>query len=96
MHRTKVRIVEDALDANNTIAQANRADFDRAGVTVVNFMSAPGAGKTSLLERVVADVPSVRVGVLEGDVQDAVERAVELVVETVGELLAGATSQAAE
>ena len=29
MHRTKVRIVEDALDANNTIAQANRADFDR-------------------------------------------------------------------
>ena len=30
MHRTKVRIVEDALDANNTIARANRADFDRA------------------------------------------------------------------
>ena len=29
MHRTKVRVVEDALDANNTIAQANRADFDR-------------------------------------------------------------------
>ena len=54
MHRTKVRIVEDALDANNTIASANRADFDRAGVTVVNFMSAPGAGKTTLLERVVA------------------------------------------
>ena len=52
MHRTKVRVVEDALDANNTIAQANRADFDRAGVTVVNFMSAPGAGKTTLLERV--------------------------------------------
>ena len=52
MHRTKVRIVEDALDANNTIASANRADFDRAGVKVVNFMSAPGAGKTTLLERV--------------------------------------------
>ena len=69
MHRTKVRIVEDALDANNTIAQANRADFDRAGVTVVNFMSAPGAGKTSLLERVVGNLPQVRVGVLEGDVQ---------------------------
>ena len=30
MHRTKVKIVEDALDANNTIARANRADFDRA------------------------------------------------------------------
>src|ERR1700733_380337 len=73
MHRIKVRIVEDALDANNTIAQANRADFDRAGVTVVNFMSAPGAGKTSLLERVVSDVPGVSVGVLEGDVQGSMD-----------------------
>jgi hydrogenase nickel incorporation protein HypB len=70
MHRTKVRIVEDVLDANNTIARANREDFDRHGVRVVNLMSAPGAGKTSLLERALAEpLPGVRVGVLEGDVQ---------------------------
>jgi hydrogenase nickel incorporation protein HypB len=73
MHRTKVRVVEEALDANNTIAAANRSDFDRAGVKVINFMSAPGAGKTTLLERVVADVPGVRVGVLEGDVQGSMD-----------------------
>jgi len=73
MHRTKVKVVEEALDANNTIASANRADFDRAGVKVVNFMSAPGAGKTTLLERVVADLPGVRVGVLEGDVQGSMD-----------------------
>jgi hydrogenase nickel incorporation protein HypB len=73
MHRTKVRIVEEALDANNTIARANRADFDRAGVTVVNFMSAPGAGKTTLLERVAGDLPGVRMGVLEGDVQGSLD-----------------------
>jgi hydrogenase nickel incorporation protein HypB len=73
MHRTRVRIVEDVLDANNTIARANRADFDRAGVTVVNLMSAPGAGKTALLERVVGDLPGVRVGVLEGDVQGSLD-----------------------
>src|SRR5437588_10537345 len=73
MHRTRVKVVEEALDANNTIAAANRADFDRAGVTVVNFMSAPGAGKTTLLERVVADLPGVRVGVLEGDVQGSMD-----------------------
>src|ERR687893_301872 len=68
MHRTKVRVVEDALDANNTIARANRDDFDRHGVGVVNLMSAPGAGKTRLLERALEDLPGVRVGVLEGDV----------------------------
>ncbi len=70
MHRTKIRVVEDALDANNTIARANRSDFDRQGVTVVNLMSAPGAGKTSLLERVLSPpLDGLRVGVLEGDVQ---------------------------
>jgi len=70
MHRTKVRVVEDALDANNTIAGANRSDFDRASVTVVNLMSAPGAGKTTLLERSLEGLAEagVRVGVLEGDV----------------------------
>jgi hydrogenase nickel incorporation protein HypB len=73
MHRTKVKVVEEALDANNTIAAANRADFDRAAVKVVNFMSAPGAGKTTLLERVVADLDGVRVGVLEGDVQGSMD-----------------------
>jgi hydrogenase nickel incorporation protein HypB len=73
MHRTKVTVVEDALDANNTIATANRADFDAAGVRVVNLMSAPGAGKTTLLERVVRQLPGVRVGVLEGDVQGSMD-----------------------
>jgi hydrogenase nickel incorporation protein HypB len=73
MHRTKVTVVEDALDANNTIAAANRADFDAAGIRVVNFMSAPGAGKTMLLERVVGELPGLRVGVLEGDVQGAMD-----------------------
>jgi hydrogenase nickel incorporation protein HypB len=73
MHRTKVTVVEEALDANNTIATANRADFDAAGVRVVNFMSAPGAGKTTLLERVVAELPGLRVGVLEGDVQGSMD-----------------------
>src|ERR1700724_3607502 len=73
MHRIKVKVVEEALDANNTIAAANRADFDRAGVRVVNFMSAPGAGKTALLERVVGELAGIRVGVLEGDVQGSMD-----------------------
>ena len=72
MHRTKVKVVEDALDSNNTIARANREDFDREGVSVVNLMSAPGAGKTSLLERALP-LEEKRVGVLEGDVQGSMD-----------------------
>ncbi|MBV8945025.1 MAG: hydrogenase nickel incorporation protein HypB [Solirubrobacterales bacterium] len=70
MHRTKIRVIEHALDANDTIARANRDDFDRHQVAVVNLMSAPGAGKTLLLERALAEpLDGIRVGVLEGDVQ---------------------------
>jgi hydrogenase nickel incorporation protein HypB len=73
VHRTKVKVVEDALDANTTIAQANRADFDRAALRVVNLMSAPGAGKTTLLETVLPRLDGVRAGVLEGDVQGSMD-----------------------
>jgi hydrogenase nickel incorporation protein HypB len=74
MHRTRVRVAEDALDANTTIAHANRADFDRESVKVVNLMSAPGAGKTTLLEAVFrAGMGGVRAGVLEGDVQGSLD-----------------------
>jgi hydrogenase nickel incorporation protein HypB len=73
MHRTKVRVVEDVLDANNTIARANRDDFDHHGVTVVNLMSAPGAGKTTLLEKSLPGLDGVRAGVLEGDVAGSLD-----------------------
>ena len=73
MHRTRVRVAEDALDANDTIARANREDFDRAGVSVVNLMGSPGAGKTSLLERSLVELDGVRAGVLEGDVQGSMD-----------------------
>jgi len=72
MHRTKITVAEEALDANTTIANANRADFDRAGVRVVNLMSAPGSGKTTLLERTLPGL-GARAGVLEGDVQGSMD-----------------------
>jgi hydrogenase nickel incorporation protein HypB len=73
MHRTKVKVAEDALDANTTIANANRTDFDRHEVVVINLMSAPGAGKTTLLEASLKDLEAPRVGVLEGDVQGSMD-----------------------
>jgi hydrogenase nickel incorporation protein HypB len=73
MHRVRVRVVENVLDANDTIAEANRLDFDSHAVTVVNLMSAPGAGKTSLLERVLGELDGIRLGVLEGDVQGSLD-----------------------
>lgn len=70
MHEKTIRVALDALDANDAVARTNRRDFDDHSVVVVNLMSAPGAGKTSLLEQAVARLGAeLRIGVLEGDVE---------------------------
>ena len=73
MHRTYVKVLEDVLDANGTIALANRRDFDEHGVAVVNLMGSPGAGKTAVLEAALPRLRDLRVGVLEGDVQGSLD-----------------------
>ncbi|HEX9781541.1 MAG TPA: hydrogenase nickel incorporation protein HypB [Opitutaceae bacterium] len=58
------------LDANDRVAAANRKHFKALGLRVVNLVSSPGAGKTSLLARTLeALAPEVRCGVLVGDLE---------------------------
>jgi hydrogenase nickel incorporation protein HypB len=67
-------IAERVLDANDALAQTNRADLDRHGIYAVNLMSSPGSGKTTLLERTVERIGErVRIGVMEGDVQTTLD-----------------------
>jgi hydrogenase nickel incorporation protein HypB len=76
MHRTAVKKVvrENVLDANDTLARANRDTFDSAGTYTINMMSSPGAGKTALLERTLERLRNqLRLGVLEGDVQTTLD-----------------------
>ncbi len=64
----KVKVATKILEANDRIALENRKIFDLAGLFVVNLMSGPGAGKTSLLERTLAGRKDLRIGVVEGDI----------------------------
>jgi hydrogenase nickel incorporation protein HypB len=76
MHRTAVKKVvqENVLDANDTLARANRDLFDRAGTYTINMMSSPGAGKTALLEHTLERLRGkLSLGVLEGDVQTTLD-----------------------
>lgn len=71
----KVKVVTRILEANERLAAENRKLFDEAGVYVINLMSAPGAGKTSLLERTIKELDKkLKIAVIEGDIagtQDA-------------------------
>jgi hydrogenase nickel incorporation protein HypB len=67
----KVTVVKNVLDANNRIAEENRKLFDQHKMFVINLMSSPGAGKTSLVERtIVALRDKYKIAVIEGDIQD--------------------------
>ena len=67
----KVAVVKNILDANERIARDNRVLFDTKKIFVINLMSSPGAGKTSLVEKTILALRDrYRIAVIEGDIQD--------------------------
>lgn len=52
-HDTVVAIRESLYNANDEVAQQNRALFRKHGVLAINLMSSPGTGKTYLLETLI-------------------------------------------
>ena len=81
----KVKVATKILEANDRIALENRRLFDKAGLFVINLMSAPGAGKTSLLEKTLLSDSGLKMGVIEGDIagSDDAERIEKLGVPVV-------------
>lgn len=64
----KVKVVTNILEANERMANENRRFFDNTGLYVINLMSGPGAGKTSVLEKTLTPATGLRIGVIEGDI----------------------------
>jgi len=65
-----ISVMRDILEQNVHQASHNRAHFDAHGVLAVNLMSAPGSGKTALLERTIDELAGrFRCAVIEGDLE---------------------------
>ena len=68
--KVAVEVLDNLLSENDHQAARNRAHFDSHGVLVINLMSAPGAGKTALLEATIeVSKDEFRIGVIEGDLE---------------------------
>jgi len=66
----QVEVMQAMLHDNDQQAAHNRAHFEAAGVLVVNMMSSPGAGKTSLLEETIRALKGqLAMAVIEGDLE---------------------------
>jgi hydrogenase nickel incorporation protein HypB len=72
MHR--IEVGSNILQANDDIAVENKKIFRRNGTFVINVMSAPGAGKTSVLEETVKRLKTIyNIGVIEGDLHTTID-----------------------
>ena len=66
----EIRVIRNVLEANEKLSARLKEHFARHGILTLNLISSPGAGKTSLLERTLADLsPEFRMAVIEGDLQ---------------------------
>src|SRR5208337_837266 len=65
----KIKVASKKLPAKERNALGKRRIFLDAGVYVINLMSSPGAGKTSLLETTIRGLKhALKIGVIEGDI----------------------------
>lgn len=70
MAKKDVIVLQDLLGTNKKIADDIRAALGRRGILAVNLLSSPGAGKTSLLERIAERLKGrARLAVIEGDIE---------------------------
>jgi hydrogenase nickel incorporation protein HypB len=70
----KIEVVQNLLEANETIANRNRQLLDEHKVFAINIMSAPGAGKTSIILQTLRRLKDkLNIGVIEGDVASTVD-----------------------
>lgn len=69
-----LNVNEQILNANDKLAEGLRAKFRESGVFVMNLMSSPGAGKTSLILRIIESLAGKhRIRVIEGDIASDVD-----------------------
>ncbi|MDD5240218.1 MAG: hydrogenase nickel incorporation protein HypB [Sulfuricella sp.] len=69
-----VQVEQDILAKNNQYATANRNYFAGHGIFVLNLVSSPGSGKTSLLTRTIERFKDkARIAVIEGDQQTSLD-----------------------
>jgi hydrogenase nickel incorporation protein HypB len=70
MTMVKINVVTSVLKANDAVASVNRERMERSGLLVLNITSAPGSGKTALLEKTIpALAPELQSAVIVGDLQ---------------------------
>ena len=68
-----IELNETVTASNDRDAEALRGRLREAGTLLINLMSSPGSGKTSLISRLIRELPGLKIGVLEADIESDVD-----------------------
>lgn len=69
-----VTIERKVLEKNDEIASQNRELFKKHNIFVVNLVSSPGSGKTSIIEKTLEHFAGkLNISIIEGDVQTSLD-----------------------
>jgi len=66
--------MKNIMEANDRIAELNRAMFKDRGVVPINVMASPGSGKTSVILQIIKALGTeIGIGVIEGDIASSID-----------------------
>ncbi|MBU2445745.1 MAG: hydrogenase nickel incorporation protein HypB [Bacteroidetes bacterium] len=69
-----ITVERKILEKNDAIADQNRKFFEERNLFVINLVSSPGSGKTSLVERTIdLSKDRLKISVIEGDLQTSLD-----------------------
>lgn len=69
-----ISVKKDILSANSKTAEQIRSMLDRHHVRMINIMSSPGSGKTSLIMRTINSFKDTyNIAVIEGDITSSID-----------------------
>jgi hydrogenase nickel incorporation protein HypB len=70
----EIKVMKNIMDANHKIADENKSFFASNSITAVNIMASPGAGKTSVILKVIEALrDTIGIGVIEGDIASSID-----------------------
>jgi len=65
---SEIKISINMLNTNEEIHEENKNLFDEEGIFIINLMGSPGAGKTTILEKLIPKLKqNLNIAVIEGD-----------------------------
>lgn len=72
MDTKEIKVMQKILNVNDRIAAELRAELKQKNILLINLMSSPGSGKTTIMERTAREFGK-KMCVIEGDIQTTLD-----------------------